>query len=187
MLSDRQIIELVQKHRMIDPFVGENRRRIGGNKIISFGLGSYGYDIRMANEVMPLKSEQEDYLDPKVKVDTTSSSIDLKTDKLLIDGNSGLLTRSVEYFRMPENVSAICLGKSTYARCGLIVNVTPLEPGWEGNLTIEIVNTNPFPVRLYPNEGIAQLLFFENEPCEISYKTRGGKYQGQTGITGAKV
>lgn len=181
--SDRWIKEMVKKYKMIEPFVA---RQVSRGKI-SYGLSSYGYDIRVADEfyifhnVYPLE-----FIDPKKAKE--SYFIRHKGKYCLIPPNSFVLARSVEYFRMPRNVIGIVVGKSTYARCGIIVNITPLEAGWEGIVTLEISNTSPLPAKIYSNEGIAQVLFFESdEECEISYKDRKGKYQKQKGITLPKV
>lgn len=177
-MADRWIRQKAHEEKMIDPFV-EKQRAEGG---ISYGLSSYGYDARCADEFKIFTNVDNAIVDPKNF--STNSFVDRKTDICVIPPNSFALTRTVEYFRIPKDVLVICLGKSTYARCGLIVNVTPLEPGWEGHVTLEISNTTPLPARVYANEGICQFLFLQgNEPCEISYADRAGKYMGQTGIT----
>ena len=166
------------EYGMIEPFV-ENQVR---DDVVSYGLSSYGYDIRIADEYKIFTNVSSAIVDPKHF--DPASFVDLKGDVCVIPPNSFALARTIEYFRIPRNVLSICLGKSTYARCGLIVNVTPLEPEWEGYLTLEISNTTPLPARVYSNEGVAQLLFFESdEPCEISYADRKGKYQNQIGVT----
>ena len=177
-LSDRWIREQAQQHRMIEPFV-EAQRREG---CISYGLSSYGYDARVSNHFKIFTNVDSATVDPK---DFASNSfVDRTTDVCIIPPNSFALARTVEYFRVPRDVLVICLGKSTYARCGIIVNVTPFEPEWEGHVTIEISNTTPLPARIYANEGLAQVVFFKAEEiCETSYADRGGKYMKQTGIT----
>jgi len=181
-LSDRWIREQAQQNGMIEPFV-EAQRREG---CISYGLSSYGYDARVADEFKIFTNVDNALVDPKDFAQ--NSFVDRKTDVCIIPPNSFALARTVEYFRVPRDVLVICLGKSTYARCGIIVNVTPLEPGWEGHVTLEFSNTTPLPAKIYANEGVAQMLFFESdEVCSTSYKDRGGKYQGQTGLTFAKV
>ncbi len=170
------------KKGMINPF-HEGRTRKG---IISYGVSSYGYDMRLADEFKIFKAEKNIIIDPKKFED--KSFIDFKGDVCIIPENSFVLARSLEYFKIPRNILVICLGKSTYARCGIIINVTPLEPEWEGYVTIEISNTAPSPAKIYANEGIAQLLFFESsEICEISYADKAGKYQSQKKITFAKI
>jgi dCTP deaminase len=166
------------EHKMIDPFV-ENQVRSG---VISYGLSSYGYDIRVADEFKVFTNINSTVVDPK-NFDPRSF-VDLTTDVCIIPPNSFALAKTVEYFRIPRDVLTICVGKSTYARCGLIVNVTPFEPEWEGYVTLEISNTTPLPARVYANEGIAQVLFFQSdEPCEVSYADKKGKYQKQQGLT----
>jgi dCTP deaminase len=177
-MSDRWIRRMAQDHGMIEPFV-EAQKREG---VISYGLSSYGYDARVADDFKIFTNIDSAVIDPK---DFASSSfVDRKTDVCIIPPNSFALARTVEYFRIPRNVLTICLGKSTYARCGIIVNVTPFEPEWEGYVTLEFSNTTPLPAKIYAGEGCAQVLFFESdEVCETSYKDRGGKYQGQRGVT----
>jgi dCTP deaminase len=177
-LSDKWIRQQAQEHAMIEPFV-EAQRREG---CISYGLSSYGYDARVADEFKIFTNVDNAVVDPK---DFASNSfVDRQTDICVIPPNSFVLARTVEYFRVPRDVLVICLGKSTYARCGIIVNVTPLEPEWEGHVTLEFSNTTPLPAKIYANEGVAQVLFLESdEVCETSYRDRGGKYQGQTGVT----
>jgi dCTP deaminase len=163
---------------MIEPFV-ESQRRDG---CISYGLSSYGYDARVADEFKIFTNVDSAIVDPK-NFDQ-NSFVDRKTDVCVIPPNSFALARTVEYFRVPRDVLVICLGKSTYARCGIIVNVTPLEPGWEGHVTLEFSNTTPLPAKIYANEGACQFLFLKgNEPCETSYADRAGKYMGQRGVT----
>lgn len=180
--ADKWIRHMAEQYGMIEPFASTQVRQIEGQKIISYGTSSYGYDVRCAPEFKIFTNINSALIDPK-NFDT-NSFVDLKSDICIIPPNSFALTHTVEYFRIPRNVLTICLGKSTYARCGLIVNVTPLEPEWEGHVTLEISNTTPLPARVYANEGIAQMLFLESdEVCETSYKDRGGKYQGQLGVT----
>jgi dCTP deaminase len=175
---DRWIREMCVKHRMIEPFA-EKQVREG---VISFGVSSYGYDIRIADEFKIFTNVNTTIVDPK-NVDP-ASMVDFRGPIAVIPPNSFALGRSVEYFRVPRNVLCVCTGKSTYARCGVITNVTPFEPEWEGFVTLEISNTTPLPARIYANEGIAQVLFFESdETCEVSYKDKAGKYQKQVGIT----
>ncbi|WP_341633352.1 dCTP deaminase [Sphingomonas agri] len=181
-LSDRWIREQAQSHRMIEPFV-EAQRREG---CISYGLSSYGYDARVADEFKIFTNVDNALVDPKDFA--VNSFVDRKTDVCIIPPNSFALARTVEYFRVPRDVLVICLGKSTYARCGIIVNVTPLEPGWEGHVTLEFSNTTPLPAKVYANEGACQFLFLQgNEPCEVSYADRAGKYMGQKGVTLPKL
>ncbi len=176
--SDKWIREKSLNEKMIDPFCEEQI----GKDVISYGLSSYGYDIRVGKEFKIFTNVNSTVVDPK-NFDE-ANVIDIQSDIAIIPPNSFALARTVEYFRMPDNVLAICLGKSTYARCGIIVNVTPFEPGFEGHITIEISNTTPLPAKIYANEGIAQVLFFEgDEPCEVTYADKKGKYQSQTGIT----
>lgn len=175
--ADKWIRRMAQEHHMIEPFV-ENQVRDG---VVSYGLSSYGYDIRVADEFKIFTNVFSAIVDPK-KFDT-QSMIDFKGDVCIIPPNSFALARTVEYFRIPRSILTICVGKSTYARCGIIVNVTPFEPEWEGFVTLEISNTTPLPAKIYANEGIAQVLFFDgDEICEISYADRKGKYQNQQSI-----
>ena len=177
-LADHQIRDLAVNHGMIEPFV-EKQTREG---VISYGLSSYGYDSRCSDEFMIFTNVDNAIVDPKDF--SQQSFVERKTDVCVIPPNSFVLTRTVEYFKIPEDVLVVCLGKSTYARCGLIVNVTPLEPGWEGHVTLEISNTTPLPAKVYANEGVAQFLFFKGSaPCEVSYSSRSGKYMGQKGFT----
>ena len=177
-LSDKWIREKAQSEGMIEPFV-EAQRRDG---CISYGLSSYGYDARVSDDFKIFTNVDSAVVDPK-NFDS-NSFVDRKTDVCIIPPNSFALARTVEYFRVPRDVLVICLGKSTYARCGLIVNVTPLEPEWEGYVTLEISNTTPLPAKVYANEGISQVLFFQgDEPCEVSYADKKGKYQRQQGLT----
>ena len=180
--SDRWIARMAREHRMIEPFA-ESQVRGGA---ISYGVSSYGYDIRVADEFKIFTNVNTTIVDPK-RFDQ-QSFVDFKGDICIVPPNSFALARTVEYFRIPRNVLTICLGKSTYARCGIIVNVTPLEPEWEGHVTLEFSNTTPLPAKIYANEGVAQVIFFESdEVCETSYKDRGGKYQGQKGVTLPKI
>ena len=175
---DRWIRRMAKEHGMIEPFVDKQVRK----GAISYGVSSYGYDLRVSDQFKVFTDVYGAVVDPK-NFDP-KSFVDVKTDVCMVPPHSFALARSVEYFRIPRNVLTVCLGKSTYARCGIIVNVTPFEPEWEGHVTLEISNTTPLPCRIYANEGLAQVLFFESdEPCETSYKDRKGKYQGQRGIT----
>ncbi len=175
--ADKWIRQMAKEKRMIEPFV-DGQVREG---VISYGLSSYGYDIRVTNEFKIFTNVHSAIVDPKHF--NPDSFIDYKGDICVIPPNSFVLAQTVEYFRIPRNVLTVCVGKSTYARCGLIVNVTPFEPEWEGFVTLEISNTTPLPARVYANEGIAQVLFFESdEVCEVSYGDRKGKYQHQKGI-----
>jgi dCTP deaminase len=177
-MPDHWIREQSLNHGMIDPFV---EKQTSDGKI-SFGLSSYGYDSRCSDEFKIFTNVNNAIVDPKDF--SPDSFVDRKTDVCIIPPNSFVLTRSVEYFKIPKDVLVICLGKSTYARCGLIVNVTPLEPGWEGHVTLEISNTTPLPAKVYANEGVAQFLFFKgSSECDINYADRAGKYMGQTGVT----
>ena len=177
-MPDHWIREQAINHGMIDPFV---EKQTAEGKI-SYGLSSYGYDSRCSDEFKIFTNVDNAIVDPKDF--SEQSFVDRQTDVCIIPPNSFVLTRSVEYFRIPKDVLVICLGKSTYARCGLIVNVTPLEPGWEGHVTLEISNTTPLPAKVYANEGVAQFLFFKgSSDCEVSYADRAGKYMGQQGVT----
>jgi dCTP deaminase len=169
---------MAKERGMIEPFA-ERQVREG---VISYGVSSYGYDVRVADEFKIFTNVYTATVDPKAF--DPRSFVDWQGESCIVPPNSFALARSVEYFRIPRNVLTICVGKSTYARCGLIVNVTPFEPEWEGHVTLEISNTTPLPAKIYANEGIAQVLFFESEdPPEISYADRGGKYQAQRGVT----
>ena len=180
--SDRWIRRMSEEHGMIEPFEPGQVRESGGNRIVSYGTSSYGYDVRCSSEFKVFTNIHSAIVDPKEFDD--SSFVNREADVCIIPPNSFVLARTVEYFRIPRNVLTICLGKSTYARCGIIVNVTPLEPEWEGHVTLEFSNTTPLPAKIYANEGVAQMLFLESdEVCETSYKDRGGKYQGQVGVT----
>jgi dCTP deaminase len=177
-MSDRWIRKMAVEQRMIEPFT-ETQVRAG---VISYGLSSYGYDVRIADEFKIFTNINHTVVDPKDF--DPRSFVDVKAKECIIPPNSFALARSVEYFRIPRDILVVCVGKSSYARCGIIVNVTPLEPEWEGIVTLEVSNTTPLPARIYAGEGIAQFLFFEgNEPCETSYADKKGKYQAQQGLT----
>lgn len=181
-LSDKWIKAQVAISQMIEPFC---ERQTAEGKV-SFGLSSYGYDARVAPEFKIFTNVDNAIVDPKNLAESTF--VDRNTDICILPPNSFALGRTVEYFRVPDDVLVICLGKSTYARCGIIVNVTPLEPGWEGHVTLEFSNTTPLPAKIYANEGICQFLFFKgNEPCEVTYKDRAGKYMKQKGVTLPKI
>ena len=176
--NDRWIARMAREHGMIEPFE-PNQVRDG---VISYGVSSYGYDIRVADEFRIFTNVNTSIVDPK-EFDPRSL-VDVEADVCVIPPNSFALARTVEYFRIPRDIITVCVGKSTYARCGIICNVTPFEPEWEGYATLEISNTTPLPAKVYANEGIAQVLFFESdEPCATSYRDRSGKYQAQTGVT----
>jgi len=176
--ADRWIRKMALEHRMIEPFEDQQVR----DGVISYGLSSYGYDIRVADEFKVFTNINSTVVDPKHF--DARSFVDIRADVCIIPPNSFALAKTVEYFRIPRDVLTVCVGKSTYARCGLIVNVTPFEPEWEGYVTLEISNTTPLPARVYSNEGIAQVLFFQSdETCEVSYADKKGKYQGQQGLT----
>ncbi|MEX0999611.1 MAG: dCTP deaminase [Thermodesulfobacteriota bacterium] len=179
---DHWIIKMAKEHKMIEPFV-DGQVRDGA---ISYGVSAYGYDIRVSNEFKVFTNVYNSVVDPKNFDD--KSFVEINDDVCMIPPNSFALARTVEYFRIPRNVITLCVGKSTYARCGIIVNVTPFEPEWEGYVTLEISNTTPLPAKIYANEGIAQVLFFESdEVCDISYADKKGKYQKQVGITTPKL
>jgi len=180
--SDKWIRQMAQEHEMISPFAPQQIRHDGQSHIVSHGTSSYGYDIRCSREFKIFTNINSAIVDPKNFA--ANSFVDMEGDVCIIPPNSFALARSVEYFRIPRDVLVICLGKSTYARCGIIVNVTPLEPEWEGHITLEFSNTTPLPAKIYANEGVAQLLFLQSDDvCETSYKDRRGKYQGQRGVT----
>ena len=180
--SDKWIKRMAREYQMIEPFV-ESQTRDG---VVSFGVSSYGYDVRVGDEFKVFTNVFNTVVDPK-NFDP-KSFVDIKADVCIIPPNSFALASTIEYFRIPRDILTVCLGKSTYARCGIIVNVTPFEPEWEGHVTIEISNTTPLPAKIYANEGIAQVLFFQgDEPCEISYKDKKGKYQAQRGVTLPKI
>ena len=180
--SDKWIRRMCREHGMIEPFE-EKQMREG---TISFGVSSYGYDLRIADEFKIFTNINSTIVDPKAF--DSKSFVDYQGDVCIVPPNSFALGRSVEYFRIPRRTMTICVGKSTYARCGIITNVTPLEPEWEGHVTLEISNTTPLPARIYANEGIAQVLFFESdEDCSVSYRDKKGKYQNQRGVTLPRV
>ncbi len=184
--SDKWIRRMAEQTGMIEPFEPNQVKEVNGKKIVSYGTSSYGYDIRCSREFKLFTNINSTIVDPK-NFDP-SSFVNVEADYCIIPPNSFALARTIEYFRIPRNVLTICLGKSTYARCGIIVNVTPFEPEWEGYVTLEFSNTTPLPAKIYANEGVAQVLFFESdEVCETSYKDRGGKYQGQVGVTLPKI
>lgn len=177
-LPDHEIRRLSQDHNMIEPFV-ESQKSKG---MVSYGLSSFGYDARVSREFKVFHNMDSVIVDPKNF--STDSFVEKETDVCIIPPNSFALARTVEYFRIPRDVLVVCLGKSTYARCGIIVNVTPLEPEWEGHVTLEFSNTTTLPAKIYANEGACQFLFYRGDsPCEVSYKDRSGKYMGQTGVT----
>ncbi len=184
-LCDKQIIELA-KRGMIEPFEAKQIKEVNNHKVISYGVSSYGYDMRISNEFKIFTNVNNSIVDPK-NFDE-KSYVDFIGDVCIIPPNSFVLAKSVEYFRIPREILTICVGKSTYARCGIIVNVTPFEPEWEGYVTIEISNTTPLPAKIYANEGIAQVIFLEaNQVCQISYADKKGKYQKQQGLTLPKL
>ena len=188
--SDRWIRRLAKEVGMIDPFTEAQVRQVdsAGHRVISYGVSSYGYDMRVAREFKIFTNALSAIVDPK-EFDSRSF-VEFEGDLCIVPPNSFALARSVEYFRIPRNVLTICVGKSTYARCGIITNVTPFEPEWEGHVTLEISNTTPLPAKIYANEGICQVLFFEadaDDICETSYKDKEGKYQRQTGVTLPKL
>ena len=179
---DSWIRRMALEHSMIEPFVDSQVRK----DVISYGLSSYGYDIRVGEEFKVFTNVHSTVVDPKNF--NPDSFVNFKGSACVIPPNSFALAKTIEYFRIPRNILTLCVGKSTYARCGIITNVTPFEPEWEGYVTLEISNTTPLPAKIYANEGIAQVIFFEStESCEVSYGDRKGKYQGQTGITTPKV
>jgi len=179
---DKWIRRMALEHGMIEPFV-DSQVAAG---VVSFGVSSYGYDIRVADEFKVFTNINSTVIDPK-NFDPRSF-VDVQSDVCIVPPNSFALARTIEYFRIPRDVLTVCLGKSTYARCGIIVNVTPFEPEWEGFVTLEISNTTPLPAKIYANEGIAQVLFFQSdEPCERSYADKKGKYLKQTGVTLPKI
>ena len=173
---------MAEEHGMIKPYVPHQVASVEEKRIVSYGTSSYGYDIRCSTEFKIFTNINAAVVDPKAF--DASSFIEFHGEVCIIPPNSFVLARTIEYFRIPRNVLTLCVGKSTYARCGIIVNVTPFEPEWEGHVTLEFSNTTPLPAKIYANEGVAQVIFFESEEeCEISYKERKGKYQGQTGVT----
>ncbi len=182
LLSDVEIARLVKEKKMIDNFEEKQVKLVDGRKVVSYGLSSYGYDLRVADEFKIFTNIYNTLVDPKNF--SEESFVSISGPSCVIPPNSFALARSVEYFRIPRNVLTICIGKSTYARCGIIVNVTPFEPEWEGYVTLEISNTTPLPAKIYANEGLAQVIFFEGKtPCGISYAERKGKYMKQEGVT----
>lgn len=184
--SDQWIRRMAENYGLIEPFEPNQIREVDNRRIISYGTSSYGYDVRCSNEFKLFTNINTSIVDPK-NFDK-NSFVDFVGDVCIIPPNSFALARTVEYLRIPRNVLTICLGKSTYARCGIIVNVTPLEPEWEGHVTLEFSNTTPLPAKIYANEGVAQFIFLESdEVCETSYSDRGGKYQGQRGVTLPKI
>ena len=173
---------MAREHAMIEPFEPDQVRQADGKKIVSYGTSSYSYDVRCASEFKIFTNINTTIVDPK-QFDA-KSFVDLTSEVCIIPPNSFALARTIEYLRIPRNVLTICCGKSTYARCGILVNITPLEPEWEGHVTLEFSNTTPLPAKIYANEGVAQMLFFESdEVCSTSYRDRGGKYMGQRGVT----
>jgi dCTP deaminase len=184
--ADHWIRRMARERQMIEPFEEMLVRRAGDTPVISYGLSSYGYDLRVADEFKVFTNVFNAVVDPKAFDDR--SFVDIRGESCLVPPNSFALARSVEYFRIPREVLTLCVGKSTYARCGIIVNVTPFEPEWEGHATLEISNTTPLPARIYAGEGLAQVLFLAAaESCETSYADRGGKYQAQRGITAPRM
>ena len=185
--NDRWIRRMASEHAMIEPFeAGQIKTDASGARLVSYGTSSYGYDVRCSNEFKVFTNINSTTVDPK-NFDP-GSFVDVQADVCIIPPNSFALARTVEYFRIPRSTLVVCLGKSTYARCGIIVNVTPLEPGWEGHVTLEFSNTTPLPAKIYANEGACQFLFLQgNEPCETSYADRAGKYMGQKGVTLPKL
>jgi dCTP deaminase len=176
--SDKWIKRMALEHRMIEPFVDDQVR----SGVISYGVSSYGYDVRVGDEFKVFTNVFNTVVDPKSF--DSRSFVDIKADVCIIPPNSFALASTIEYFRVPRDILTVCLGKSTYARCGIIVNVTPFEPEWEGHVTIEISNTTPLPAKIYANEGIAQVVFFQSdEVCAVSYRDKKGKYQAQRGVT----
>ncbi len=185
-LSDKWICKNAKENDMISPFSDTQIRKNNDTRIVSYGVSSYGYDARVADEFKIFTNINTTIIDPK---DFDSNNFATrKTDTCIIPPNSFALARTVEYFKIPDDVLVICVGKSTYARCGIIVNVTPLEPGWEGHVTLEFSNTTPLPAKIYANEGACQFIFLKgNEPCDTTYSSRSGKYMKQTGVTLPKM
>jgi len=179
--SDRWIKEMARNHGMIEPFADSQIKEIGNRRVISYGLSSYGYDLRVGKQFKVFTNIYNTMVDPKNF--QPDAFVDMEGDYCIIPPNSFALAMSVEYFRIPRDVLTLCIGKSTYARCGIIVNVTPFEPEWEGYVTLEISNTTPLPAKIYGGEGLAQVLFYRGEPCEVSYADRQGKYMKQMEIT----
>lgn len=186
LMSDKWIIDQSTNNEMINPFVDKQVRFKEEEKIISYGVSSYGYDARVSNEFKIFTNINTSIVDPKNF--SSENLVHRETDVCIIPPNSFALARTVEYFKIPKDILVICVGKSTYARCGIIVNVTPLEPGWEGHVTLEFSNTTPLPAKIYAGEGACQFLFLKgNEQCNITYSDRAGKYMGQTGVTLPKI
>lgn len=189
-LNDKKITEMA-RNGMIKPFYDSQIRERYNTKIISIGVSSYGYDVQLSPKVQIFTNANSVVIDPKAMDQSCLINALIRTDNngqfVILPPNSYMLGHTVEHIKMPDDVTAVCVGKSTYARCGAIVNVTPIEAGWEGEIVIEIANSTPLPMKIYVNEGIAQLLFFRGEPCAVTYADRKGKYQGQTGITLPKV
>ena len=184
--SDKWIIDQSENHQLISPFEATQIRELNGEKIVSYGVSSYGYDVRCSNEFKIFTNTHSAIVDPK-KFDP-NSFIDVTADECIIPPNSFALARTIEYFKIPRSVLTLCLGKSTYARCGIIVNVTPLEPEWEGHVTLEFSNTTNLPAKIYANEGVAQFIFLKgNEKPKVTYANRKGKYMKQKGVTLPKV
>ena len=181
-MSDKWIKTTATQQGMISPFVSSQIKELESKKIISYGVSSYGYDARVSNEFKIFTNINTTIVDPK-NFDS-QSLVSKETDVCIIPPNSFALARTVEYFKIPKDILVICVGKSTYARCGIIVNVTPLEPEWEGHVTLEFSNTTNLPIKIYANEGICQFIFLKaDKNCKTSYKDKNGKYNGQTGIT----
>lgn len=198
-LNDNEIIDLVQSENMISNFVSKNVRVVEGfdrysedRRVLSYGVSSFGYDVRLTDEVKIFTNQNASIIDPKKLCEGSLIDATVKTDDdgsqyAILPPNSYMLGSTVEYFKVPRDVMIICVGKSTYARAGCICNTTPIEPGFEGNVVIELANSTSLPMKIYLNEGIAQFIFFKGNPCGVSYGDRGGKYQGQTGITLPRV
>ncbi|MDI9335767.1 MAG: dCTP deaminase [Gammaproteobacteria bacterium] len=184
--ADKWIRKMAHEHAMIVPFEDKQVREVAGKRVISYGLSSYGYDIRCTDEFKVFTNAYSSTVDPK-EFDIRNF-VNIQAEVCIIPPNGFVLARTVEYFRIPRTVLTLCLGKSTYARCGIVVNVTPFEPEWEGHVTLEFSNTTPLPVKIYAFEGCAQIIFLEsNEACEVSYQDRKGKYQKQTGVVLPKL
>ncbi|MBN1914512.1 MAG: dCTP deaminase [Parachlamydiales bacterium] len=185
-LPDHWIEKMCEEHKMIEPFVSKQIKEIENQKLVSYGLSSYGYDLRVADEFKVFTNVHNSMVDPKNFSD--NAFVDIKGPFCIVPPNSFALARSMEYFRIPRDVLTMCIGKSTYARCGIIVNVTPFEPEWEGYVTLEISNTTPLPAKIYANEGIAQVIFFKaKDMCRVSYADRKGKYMHQKGIVVPRI
>jgi dCTP deaminase len=187
MLSDKEIINIQKEHGMISPFVGETIREVEGRKVLSYGLSSYGYDLRLGPNMIEDQTDPTLVYDPKKPWINRTGIHDDQCSVFILPPRTMALGHTYEYIKMPENVMAICFGKSTYSRAGLIVNATPIEAGWEGQITLELFNSSHRPLKLYIEEGICQLIFFQGFDCLSPYATRSGKYQGQTGVTLGKV